>query len=47
MHFIALSWAFAATGIFVIGADLLVRAHFVDYVPTMHIWLFITGRYYR
>ena len=56
-HFIALAWAFAATSVFVVGADLLVRAHFVDYVAPMHIWMFmiggwwismmLTARYYR
>jgi hypothetical protein len=57
IHFIALSWAFAATGVFVVGADLFVRAHFVDYVAPMTIWMFmivvwwvsimLTARYYR
>ena len=57
IHFIALSWAFAATGIFVVGADMLVRAHFLDYLSIMNIWLFmvvawwtslmLTARYYR
>ena len=57
IHFIALSWAFAATGIFVVAADMLVRARFVDYLPIMYIWLFmtvawwislmLTARYYR
>jgi hypothetical protein len=57
IHFIALSWAFAATGIFVVAADMLVRARFLDYVSIMNIWLFmivawwislmLTTRYYR
>ena len=57
IHFIALSWAFAATGIFVVGADMLVRAHFLDYMSIMNIWLFmvvawwislmLTARYHR
>ena len=57
IHFIALSWAFAATAVFVVSADMLVRAHFIDYVSMMNIWVFmivawwlaimLTARYYR
>ena len=57
VHFIALSWAFAATAIFVVAADMLVRAHFVDYLSMTSIWMFmgvawwisllLTARYYR
>ena len=57
IHFIALSWAFAATGVFVVSADMLVRAHFLDSVSLMTIWAFmivtwwlaimLTARYYR
>jgi hypothetical protein len=57
IHFIALSWAFAATGVFVVIADLLVRARFLDYLPIMHIFFFmvvawwlsmmLTARYFR
>ena len=57
IHFIALSWAFAATGVFVFAADLLVRAHFIDDLPILNVWLFmiavwwvslmLTRRHYR
>jgi hypothetical protein len=57
IHFIALAWAFAATGVFILGADLMVRARFMDYLSLMTIWLFmivawwvslmLTARYYR
>ena len=57
IHFIALAWAFAATGVFILAADLLVRAHFIDYLSLMTIWMFmivawwvsmmLTARYYR
>ena len=57
IHFIALAWAFAATGVFVMAADFLARAHFIDYLPIMYIWmfmivawwisLFLTGRHHR
>jgi hypothetical protein len=41
IHLIAMAWAFAATGVFVIGADLLSRAHFIDYMPLMNIIMFM------
>ena len=57
IHYIALSWAFAATGVFVVASDLLVRAHFIDYLSIMNIWIFmivawwvsmmLTARYHR
>jgi len=57
IHVIALSWAFAATGAFVMFADLLVRARFLDYLPLTYIWIFMviswsvsmmaTSRYFR
>lgn len=57
IHFIALAWAFAATGIFLLAADLMVRARFMDYLSLMTIWMFmivawwvslmLTTRYYR
>ncbi len=57
IHFIALSWAFAATATFVLTADMLVRAHFIDYLSITNIWLFmavawwislmLTVRHYR
>jgi len=57
IHLIALAWAFAATGVFVVIADLLVRARFLDYLPIVHITFFMvvawwlsmmfTSRYFR
>ncbi|HVH56275.1 MAG TPA: hypothetical protein VM791_08470 [Vicinamibacterales bacterium] len=57
IHLIALAWAFAATGVFIIAAHLLSRAHFIDYLPLMDIvllmvlawWVSIvlTSRHYR
>ncbi len=57
IHYIALSWAFGATGALVMLADLLVRARFLDYLPLMDIWIFMiiawwvsivaTSRYFR
>jgi hypothetical protein len=41
IHVIALAWAFAATGLFVMFADLLVRARFIGYLQLMHIWMFM------
>jgi hypothetical protein len=36
-----LSWAFAATELFVVMADLLIRAHFIDYLPLLHVLMFM------
>ena len=57
IHFVAIAWAFAAAGVFVVGADLMLRAHFIAYVSPMLIWQFmigvwwvslmLTARYYR
>ena len=57
VHFVALSWAFAATGLFIYAVDLLTGAHLVNYVSYTTIWIFmvvawwlsivITTRYYR
>ena len=57
VHFVALSWAFAATGVFIYAVDLLTGARLVDYVSYTTIWIFmvitwwlsivITTRYYR
>ena len=57
IHYVALSCTFAATGVFLFAVDLLTRAHFIDYVSYMHIWMFMvstwllaivfTNRYYR
>ena len=57
VHFVALSWAFAATGLFIYAVDLLTGAHLVGYVSYTTIWIFmviawwfsivITTRYYR
>ena len=57
IHFVALSWAFAATGVFIYAVDLLTQAHVIDYVSYTTIWIFmvitwwlsilITPRYYR
>ena len=57
IHYVALSCTFAATGVFLFAVDLLTRAHLIDYVSYMHIWMFmvsawllslvLTNRYYR
>ena len=57
IHFVALSWAFAATGVFVYAVDLLTKAHFIGYASYTTIWIFmvlawwisivVTSRYYR
>ena len=57
VHFVALSWAFAATGVFVYAVDMLTKAHLVDDVSYTSIWIFmvvawwisilLTSRYYR
>jgi hypothetical protein len=57
VHFVALSWAFAATGLFIYAVDLLTGAHLINYVSYTTIWIFmvvawwlsivITTRYYR
>ena len=57
IHFVALSWAFAATGIFVYAIEWLTKAHLVAYVSYTTIWMFMvvawwlsilfTTRYYR
>ena len=41
VHFVALSWAFAATGLFIYAVDLLTGAHLVDYVSYTTIWIFM------
>jgi hypothetical protein len=57
IHYVALSCTFAATGVFLFSLDLLARAHFIESVSYMHIWIFmvsawvlaivVTNRYYR
>lgn len=57
IHFVALSWAFAATGVFIYAVDLLTGAHLINYVSYTTIWLFMVitwwlsilfaTRYYR
>jgi hypothetical protein len=57
IHFYALGFAFALTGVFVVAADVLRRAGFIDYVslPTILAWMVVTwwlsivltARYYR
>jgi hypothetical protein len=57
IHLVALAWAFAATGVFIVAADLLLRAHFIDYLPLIDIVMFmvvawwisivLTSRHYR
>lgn len=57
VHLVALAWAFAITGLFVCASDMLMRAHFVDYVSLLTVWvvmvvtwwlsMMITARYYR
>ena len=57
IHFVALAWAFAVTGVFVYATDLATKAHLVDYVSYTTIWsvmvvtwglsIVITARYYR
>jgi len=41
VHFIALSWAFAVTGIFVYAVDLLTQAHLIDDVSYTTVWIFM------
>ena len=43
IHLLALSMAFAATGLFVFAADFLQRAGFLDYLPLTTIWLVMVG----
>jgi hypothetical protein len=43
VYLIAFSIAFAATGLFIITADLLQRAGFIDYVSLMTIWMVMLG----
>ena len=57
IHFVAVAWAFAVTGVFVYATDLSTKAHLVDYVSYTTIWLvmvvtwwlsiLLTARYYR
>ena len=57
VHFVALSWAFAATGLFIYAVDLLTQGHIIDYISYTTIWIFMviawwlsilfTSRYYR
>ncbi len=57
IHFYALGIAFGLTGVFVMAADVLRRAGFIDYVslPTILAWMVVTwwlsivltARYYR
>jgi hypothetical protein len=43
VHLVALSFAFAGTGLFVFTADFLQRAGFLDYLPLTTIWLAMVG----
>ena len=57
IHFVALSWAFAATGVFVFAADLLTTAHVIEDLSYTTTWMFMlvawwvsilfASRYYR
>jgi hypothetical protein len=46
VHLIALSIAFASTGLFIFTADLLQRAGFIDYFSLMTIWLVMLGTWW-